>query len=317
MTYVPQSPEDFVPPLAPNNGVLEGLWDNHAELPDAYWQHVATSNHMVRTVDGNTYAWEFRQRGNAGLAAVELHMVIDVTSTGVYEVSLSNVGAAVSDSGFTSGSGVQDVIIGVTPDSADDAYVITVQRVSGSNDADVLGWAVYSAFPSAPEAIPNYVETPASNPWLTSGYPVSVEHIERLLRGPGAVAADRPHCLLSHCIDDSTLSRIKLPVSPDFRHWGVLGTSGSAARLDQCGYGAVLIEDERPRQVRIDVLIEADFPGNVDPALRIGGVEWVPAVGVWSSTAITLGPGLHDVIASLAVADGESAVWRTIQIWRL
>lgn len=315
MTYSPQDPEVFVPPFSPSNGVLAGLWDNHAEMPGGYWQLVASSGHKVTTTDAVTYTWELKQRNNAGLATVEVHMVIDAPGTGVWDMVLSNSGATATDTVSTSGSGEQDLIATITPTTASDTYTLTLTRASGSGSATVLGWSAYSANPSAVGSIPNYVPKPGTNSWMTSGYPVAVEHIERLLRGPGAVAADRPHCLFSHCIDDSTLAKSKN--SPDFSLWAVLGTATSAARADQTGYGAVLIEDERARDVRVDVLVDADTPGSTDAYLRIGGIEWAPSTSGWSSTTITLGPGVHDVIGSLAVADGDAAVFLTIQVWRL
>ena len=83
------------------------------------------------------------------------------------------------------------------------------------------------------------------------------------------------------------------------------------------GFGAINIEDPRPRTVTIDAYIAADDPTTALAELRVGGFTWAPAMSGWSRTTLTLSAGWHDVVATVSAADAEAAVWQSIQIWRL
>jgi hypothetical protein len=315
MTYTPQNPDDFAPPFAPNNGVLGGVWDNHNEVRDAYRQHLGTCVHPDRTVDGVPLLWLFKQRGNAGLADVEVIARIVISGGGTYDVGLKDGDASVTDSASITGAGAHTVTLTVTPDAADDTFELSLVRTSGGGHADLLSWVAYSEGPSTPAAIVGWTNAPASNPWLSSGEAVAVEHMERLLDGPGAILRDRPHCLFSHFVSDAALAAVK--GVPDFELWGRQAGSSDAQQVQQCGYGGIIVDDLRPRTLYVEALVEADDVATASAQIRIGGWIWDPTPGVWDSTTVVLEPGLHDVYASVASDDGDAVLFRSLQIWRL
>lgn len=314
MSYVPQDVEDFVPPFASNNGVLDGVWANHNEIRDAYEQHIAAFTGRYQTNAADTLLWRFTQKGNKGLGDVVAE-VRYVSPGGDFDLELRNAANSVSNVVSITGAATATATLTVTPLSSDDDYEIRITRTAGATVLSIDAIQVYCTAPTVPGSIDDWENAPATNPWLVTDAAVAVEHMTRLLNGPTALAKDRPHCLFSHIRPTRALDLVK--AEPDFAEWGREAVAGDADQVQQAGYGAVLIDAPRSRTVTVDAYVLADDAVNTSAILRIGGWTWQPTPNQWDSTTVELAQGLHEVVATVATESGEAAVWHVIQVWRL
>lgn len=314
MAYVSQDPADFVPPFDGAGDPYDQLWINHDEVLYEYEQHLGTSCHQVATVGTTPLVFRFRARRGVGLGPITVSLRADPNGS-TYTMTLADSGGGASTSVAVSGASLSTHTITLTPVVADTDYTLTITRSSGATVLEVKGWVATSAAPASPLLVPDLVPADPAGYWVAAGRAINVEHMQRMLNAPMALTKDRPHCLFSHILADTALSLAK--GVPDFELWGMQATAATAGQYMLSGFGAINIEDQRPRTVTIDAYIVADDPTTSLAELRVGGATWAPAMSGWSRTTLTLSPGWHDVVATVRNADGNAAVWQSIQIWRL
>lgn len=314
MTYTPQDVGDFVPPQQTDDGGLAGVWDNHAEVMLAYEQWLGSFTGRYDTFDAVELLWRFRQRGGEGLGDVVAELTTVATS-GTYDIELRNAANTTSDSATGITSGTTTTTLAVTPAVEDDYYEIGITRTSGSTHKQVQAICLHSEAPATPGDVPGYRPKDGTFDWLQPDFPISVEHMTRLLDGPGAIVRDRPHCLFSHFVPTRALDLVK--AEPDYAIWGRQATAGDTNQPMQVGYGGLFIDGPVARTVHIDAFVLATDNAAVQGVIRIGGWSWEPTTGAWDSTTVELSPGWHDVVAGIgSTTNGEAGVWHALQIWR-
>jgi len=314
MTYVPQPPDAFFPPYTPGyDAAFDVLWANHNEVRDAYEQTIATCAVGVRTQDGNPLLWRFRQRGNAGLGDVVVIIEVEQSGGGTFKHTVSDGVSSVSD--FTVGAGTHVVTLALAPAAAEGEYELEVFRQSGGGHVDVLGWVAYGERASDPSLVPGWRDAPATNPWLVADEPIAEEHVERLSNGPGALAKDRPHCLLFHGWPDGPVPP-KNDDNPTYQTWGWTGSVARAGHWQQAGHGLVEVTGLVPRTIVVDAWVIAS--GTAAATVSIGAVAVAVTPGSWQRFTVTLAPGLHEVVATLQVnGNNEFAYFHALHVWRL
>jgi hypothetical protein len=314
MTYTPQDVIVFVPTVQTDDGQLAGVWANHVEIMLAYEQWMGSFSGRYQTDGNNELLWRFRQRGGKGLGDIQASITV-IAAGGSYALELRTASATVLDTASVSGAGTVTTTLAGPPNVEDDYYELGITRTSGSNHKSVEAIEFVSLAPAQPEDVPAYVPKDPAFDWLQTDYAIAIEHVLRLLNGPGALARDRPHCLFSHFVPTRALALVKNV--PDFEAWGLKVASGAINQAVQCGYGAVFVDGPSPRTLHIDAYVMATDATAVIAELSIGGWTWQPSINGWDETTVELSPGWHDITASvdISVAD-ESAVWQVLQVWR-
>ena len=313
MAYIPIDPEDFTPPFGASGDPYGQTWKNHGEVIDAYEQHLATCGQATATSGATALVFRFKARGGAGLGDITVTLRADPNGS-TFDMVLADSGATCTATTSVTGAAVGTHTVSVTPTVADTDYTLTFTRTAGATNLEIAGWLAVSEAPATITDVPNLVPEAPGNYWQASTFPVSTEHMERLLNGPPALALDRPHCLFSHIAPDTALATVK--ATPDFQYWGMQAASATANQYTLAGFGGFELTDPRPRTLTVDAYIAADDVVNSEVELRIGGWSWKPAVSGWSRTTVTLAPGWLDVAATVSSDDTEAAVWQTLQIWR-
>jgi hypothetical protein len=314
MAYVPQDPSEFVPPFDGAGDPYDTLWTNHGAVIAEYEQHLGTSCHQVSTSGTTPLVFRFKARGGAGLGDITVSMRADPNGS-TFDMVLADSGATCTATTSVTGASLATFTVTVTPTVADTDYTLTLTRTAGAGVLEVKGFVATSATPASPLLIADLVPDDPSSYWAAVGRAINTEHMQRMLNAPMALTKDRPHCLFSHILADTALSSLK--GVPDFELWGMQATAATAGQYTMAGFGAINIEDQRPRTVTIDAYIAADDPATALAELRVGGFTWAPAMSGWSRTTLTLSAGWHDVVATVSAADTEAAGWQSIQIWRL
>jgi hypothetical protein len=314
MTYAPQDVDDFVPPQQTDSGSLAGVWNNHQEVMLAYEQWLGSFAGLYETDGANELLWRFRQRGGEGLGDVVAD-IITVASSGTYDIELRNAANTTSDSATGIGSGTTTTTLAVAPVVEDDYYEIGVTRVTGSSHKELQAFCIHSEAPATPTDVPGFRPKDGSFNWLQPDYAIAVEHMTRLLDGPGAIVRDRPHCLFAHFVPTRALALVK--AEPDFIIWGRQATAGDTNQPMQVGYGGLLIDGPVARTVHIDAFVLATDNADIQGVIRIGGWSWEPTTGAWDETTVELSPGWHDVVAGIdSTTNNEAGIWHALQIWR-
>lgn len=314
MTYTPQDVGDFAPPQQTDDGSLAGVWDNHNEVMLAYEQWMGAFCGRYDTDHGNELLWRFRQRGGQGLGDI-VAVLTTVRTSGSYDLELRTAAAVVLDSATVSSGSVVVTTLQGAPTVEDDYYELGITRTAGSNAKHVEAITLHSLTPATPVDVPGFRPKDGAFNWLTVDYPISVEHMTRLLDGPGAVARDRPHCLFAHFAPTRALALVK--AEPDFEPWGRQANAVDVDRPTQCGYGAIFIDGPSPRTVHIDAFVLTTDAAAVTAELRIGGWVWAPTVDAWDETTVVLSPGWHDIVATIdSTTNAEAGIWHALQIWR-
>jgi hypothetical protein len=141
--------------------------------------------------------------------------------------------------------------------------------------------------------------------------PIASEHVSRLIDGPVRVALDLPACVSVH------LSRITTSGGKRFGDWqGSLSTAWEVV-----GRSRLPRADEVARDYVIDVhTVESGSGGQAQ--ITIGAASFtIPSMGGtaggWSQDVKNLGPGPHEIRASVAAGGGNTARITTMQIWRM
>jgi hypothetical protein len=257
----------------------------------------------------------FKARGGAGLGDITVTLRADPNGS-TFDMVLADSGATCTATTSVTGAALATFTVSVTPTVADTDYTLTFTRTAGAASLGISGWVAVSENPATILDVPNLVPEAPANYWQTSGYAVATEHIERMLNGPGALLADRPHCLFSHVTRTPTLAALKSGGLPDFQYWGARAVAATANHYVIVGFGGFEIGGTTARTLTIDAYVDADNVTTGLAELRIGAWSWTPTRGSWQRTTVTLSPGFYDVVASVASASTEAVAWQSLQIWR-
>jgi len=314
MAYVPQALLDFRPPIPADGTGYALLWDNHDELYTTYTGAIAQHSEMPAnfTTTTETNRWRFTSRGGADYGAssglrLRLTVLAETTNTGG---TLRLKGGASTVTQALTG-GLTTYTLDATPTSADEQWLISLQCNVHSPAATIKvhAWSAEwlptldgTAFPSG------YRRGDAL--WKTADYPVHTEGFGRLIRGPSAIARDRPVCIFNHFA----------PIGIDISAFVKYGLEEYWGRYDQtyqdtAGRGRIPRADTRPRRYRVDWYLHSS--GSSTGQILIGGRAIdVPTANAWGTATLEFGQGDHEIRAAVLPGTTTGAYFEAIQVWR-
>lgn len=280
-----------------------GLWENHEAVYATSAPPILTSA-RVMTGTNVSEAWKrWRLRGNRDLHPMRWRGHL-TPSGGTPTVTVS-VGTA-STTSNVSGTGWLDV--DVTPVAAE-VQDCLLSMSAGVGVTLTLASAAVRLVPSA------RVARQASG-WIgddevtdADDFPVCVEHVDRLERGPLLIARDRPLCVFDIAPKIDTTMGAK-----NVAEW----VGGNTTSTDIMGRGLMPRVDERPRRYVIDAYVARVGSADAAVTIGVGAFRWeVPALGSWQSVEVVLPAEDHDVVASVAADVGTWCQVQGLQIWRM
>lgn len=314
MAYVPQTLRDFRPPI-PTDGVgYDLLWDNHDELYETYTGVIAQHSEKPTAFTTTTEvdSWRFTSRGGADYGAsagLKLRLTILVATTNTGGTVRLKGGAATITQAVT--GGLTAYTMDATPNAANDTWIISLQCNVHSPAASITvhAWTA--------EWLPVLDGTPFPSGfrrgdalWQTADYPVHTEGFGRLIRGPSAIARDRPVCVFNH------FARIGINISglgkTGFeQYWGAY----NQAFQDTVGRGRIPRVDIRPRPYRVDWYMRSS--GSSTGQILIGGRSIaVSTPNAWGTTTLEFTQGDHEIRAAILPLASTYAYFEAIQVWR-
>ena len=301
MTYDPQSEDAFRVGLLTARGdgsTWPTLLDNDARTYELTTPGLEVNVLPSFSALGRTY--RFRMRGNADdcdvqvdvrAAAVSGPHDVDI-ATGVTSTVNVTTDAWYGDAINATGQ-IQNVVVAV-PTIGSGTVQIQAIRAHFVGVPPVAG-TLYAS---------GYRRIGAR--WKASNAPIATGQLSRILSNAARVAIERPVCVTAHVSDCEEAISGKSSV-----HWGVEDSAAWAT----VGRTKVPRVDNSLRVYTVDAYtVESSSGGQY--RVNIGGVEETWTGTGWHSWTVRLGPGPHDVRASILPGASNEASIRTLQVWR-
>lgn len=303
MTYDPMDAADFQPGLLTARGdgsTWPTLIDNDAALYELYTPGLEATPEQNDTAHERLY--RFRVRGNADDADLQIDVRAEATS-GPHDIDIStgatttvNVtsdawyGATMAATGTT-----QEVVVAVPVIGAGSMRVQSI-RACMVGVAPVAGTLYTSGFRLVGAR------------WKAANAAVSTGQLSRLVTNPIRVAKDRPVCVAIYLADCIAAVSGKSPAI-----WGV----DWSTQWYLAGSMKVPRVDSVMRTYVVDAYTTEDM-GGAEYSVRLGPVEETWTGTGWHSWTVTvLGPGPHELQASILPGGSNKAAIRTCQVWRM
>lgn len=303
MSYDPMDERDFQPGLLTARGdgsTWPTLIDNDAELFELYTPGLEATPEQNDTALEREY--RFRVRGNADDVQLQVDVRAEATS-GPHDIDIAtgatatvNVttdawyGATLSATGTT-----QNVVVNVPVIGAGSLRVQSI-RARMVALAPVAGTLYASGFRLVGAR------------WKVASAAIATGQLSRLVSNPIRVAKDRPVCVAIHLADCIAAVSGK---SSDL--WGV----EDSTQWLLAGSMKVPRVDTVMRQYTVDAYVVESGSG-AEYSVRLGPVvETWTGTGWHSWTVTVLGPGPHELQASILAGAGNQASIRTCQVWRM
>lgn len=303
MTYDPMDAAAFQPGLLTARGdgsTWPTLIDNDAALYELYTPGLEATPEQNDTALAREY--RFRVRGNADDADLQIDVRAEATS-GPHDIDIStgvtttvNVttdawyGATMAATGTT-----QNVVVAVPVIGAGSMRVQSIRACM---------------LPPAPAAATLYASgyRLIGARWKAASAAVATGQLSRLITNAIRVAQDRPVCVafhLSDCLETITTKNAVAWGVEDSTQW-LLAGSMRVPRVDSA-----------MRTYTVDAYVVESGTG-AEYSVRLGPTEETWTGTGWHSWTVTvLGPGPHELQASILPGAGNEASIRTCQVWRL
>lgn len=303
MSYDPMDDEAFQPGLLTARGdgsTWPTLIDNDAALYELYTPGLEATPEQNDTALERLY--RFRVRGNLDDEQIQVKVRAEATS-GPHDIDLSTgitttvnvTGDAWYDADLDATGPIQEVLVAVPAIGAGSMRVQSIRaRVLAS--APLAGNLYASGFRLVGAR------------WKAANAAISTGQLSRLVTNPIRVAKDRPVCIAFHLADCVAAVSGKSSAL-----WGV----EDSTQWLLAGAMKVPRADSAMRQYTIDAYVVESGTG-AEYSVRLGPTEETWTGTGWHSWTVTvLGPGPHELQASILPGAGKQASIRTCQVWRM
>ena len=282
------------------SSVWADIIDNHTQVQDD-WTPPIIDMARVMTQTSTTAADRliFKVRRNDALHDIRFRIrAAATTGSGVITCYSDANSTAQAITGAAAWYNVD-----VTPTSGDSTCKVAMD-VDAPGDSITL-YAIQVGLLPATGTEPDWVQVDTR--WATATDAAVPSRVCTDLRnGPAYLARDRLVCAAYHCADLQQTITGKTPEA-----WGAENTD------EWVRVGRLLLPrvDDAVRTWRLDAYGSAS--GSATFRVAIGATTWQwTTAGSMQTTTVQLGPGPHDVYASVLPGSSDEAAIRTLQLWR-
>jgi len=317
MAYYPQTLSLFRPPIKTTSTSYSLLWDNHAELYSLYSGVIADHSVKIKafTSTTRTPVWRFISRGGHDFGTdhgLRLKISFTAAITGTGGIFYIVNGATTVSDGIANTTAIQSLTI--TPETANETWTIDLKADAASTitikawSAEWVGTDEKTLFPSGWRR--------GSSDWKATNAPIHTEGVGRLIKGPSAIATDRPICVFAHFArlgeivsDEFEFAKTK---SAEEQIWGATFKNYST----MVGRGMIPKCDTVPRLYTIDWYLEASSV-TVDAQIKIGGrIINITTAGGWGTATMELTQAEHPISVVINPQANNSAYFQAVQVFR-
>lgn len=302
MSYDPMDEQAFQPGLLTAKGdgsTWPTLIDNDAAVYELHTPGLEASPEQTDTALERLY--RFRMRGNLDDSQIRVDVRAEATS-GPHDIDIA--------SGATTTVNVTgDDWYGADCDATgpEQPVVVAVPAiVGGSLRVQSIRARLLALAPVAGELYPSGFRLIGQR-WKAASAAIATGQLSRLVSNPIRVAKDRPVCVAFHltdCIQAVSGKSSALWGVEDSTQW-LLAGSMKVPRVDNA-----------MRQYTVDAYVVESGSG-AQYSVKLGPVvETWTGTGWHSWTVTVLGPGPHELQASILPGAGNQASIRTCQVWR-
>lgn len=302
MTYDPQDEDAFRVGLLSARG--DGATWRTTLANDAHTYELYTPGfeaNVSPSFSALARTYRFRVRGNQDDRQVQIDFRGDATvTTQTVTVATS---AAFSDRLFSAAGWYGAALSAAGP--IDNCSVTVPATGAGLVQIQAIRCHVVSAAPSAGVLYASGYRLNGAR-WGVADAPIATGQLSRILANATRVAIERPYCVAVHladCEETITGKSAGLWGVEDSTQWTTVGRM----KVPRC--------DNSTRLYTVDAYTVESSSGG-EYRVNIGGIEeaWT-GIG-WHSWQVRLGPGPHDLRASVMPGASNAASIRTLQVWR-
>lgn len=295
-------------PLAGNADFIAaagGVWENHEAIYATHAPPILATGRTMTDTNVSVKEWmRWRVRGNLDLHTVRWRA--HLTPAGGTPSVFVRVGTAQTAANVT-GAGWLNVDVTPVAGGVQDCLMLCDAPAPGLSLTGEAALVRLVPVARVTRQASGYVgDDEAPDDALVA---TSVEHLDRLERGPLLTARDRPACVFGIAPKiDSTMG------AKSAAEW----VAGNTTNTDIAGHGVMPAVDERPRRYIIDAFVAQSAAGTCAAELRVGSWRWqIPATGSWQAIEVVLPVGPLPVVGAVTAEVGVWAQFQGVQIWRL
>lgn len=301
MIYDPQTEDAFLTGLLTARGdgsTWPTLLDNDALTYELYTPGLEANIESEDTALARTY--RFRMRGNRDDCQLQIDVRASATS-GPHDVDLST--GVTSTVNVTTDGWYGDAINATGPIQGVTVAVPAI--MAGSLQVQAIRCRIVAIAPVAGTLYASGYRLNGAR-WKAANAPIATGQLSRLLSNATQVAIERPVCVAIHladCEEAITGKSGLLWGAEDSTQWSMVGRM----KVPRC--------DNSTRLYTVDAYTVESASGG-EYRVNIGGTEEAWTGTGWHSWQVRLGPGPHDVRASVLPGSSNEASIRTLQVWR-
>ena len=301
MTYDPQSEDAFRTGLLTARGdgsTWPTLLDNDALTYELYTPGLEANVRSHFSAVARTY--RFRMRGNRD----DCQLQIDVRAaavSGPHDVDLAT--GATSTVNVTTDDWYGDALNATGP--VQNVVVAVPAIMGGSLQVQAIRCRILAVVPDAGTLYPSGYRKNGAR-WKAADAPIATGQLSRLLANATRVAIERPYCVAIHLADCEEAITGKS---------GIIWGAADSTQWSMVGRMKVPRVDNSTRLYTVDAYTVESASGG-EYRVNIGGTEEAWTGTGYHSWQVRLGPGPHDVRASVLPGASNEASIRTLQVWR-